>query len=241
MPESLLNTADMVGYAICHRISSHSLLLNERPLPLCARCTGTFLGGMIALTALGLTKGRVGGLPPIPILLTLLGFTALMAVDGLNSYLDLIRIGAPLYRPNNPIRLLTGTLNGLMLGSVLYPLTISTLCKDYLDEPSLGSFKELGVLVLVALGIASLALTGWAAVLLPLALVSAVGVLALLTLVNAVIFAILTRRENRAEGLHDLALPLIAGLVMSLVMVAIIDVVRFALTGTMAGLPGLPF
>jgi len=239
-PAGLLDKADWVGYAICHRIPSHSLLLNKRPLPLCARCTGSYLGAMLALGTFLLTRRRASELPPVPVLLTLLGFTALMGLDGLNSYLTLLPIQESFYRPSNALRLLSGTLNGLMMGSILYPVAMGTLWRNCRPEPVLRNFQELGALVLLALAAVGLALTGWPAILYPLALLSAAGVPVMLTLVNTIMLLILVRRENTAESWRDLILPFLVGLALSLVLIGAIGVVRYALTGTLTGLPGLP-
>ncbi|HEC34484.1 MAG TPA: DUF2085 domain-containing protein, partial [Chloroflexi bacterium] len=48
-PQELLTKVDLVGYAVCHRIPSHSFFVGGRQLPLCARCTGTFLGALTGL------------------------------------------------------------------------------------------------------------------------------------------------------------------------------------------------
>jgi len=46
-PEGLLGKADAIGYAVCHRIDLRSYHIGERPLPLCTRCTGMYLGAML--------------------------------------------------------------------------------------------------------------------------------------------------------------------------------------------------
>ena len=43
-PPGLLGKSDAVGYAVCHRIPSHSFYFGDRPFSLCARCTGQYLG-----------------------------------------------------------------------------------------------------------------------------------------------------------------------------------------------------
>jgi uncharacterized membrane protein len=239
-PAGLWDKADLVGYAICHRIPSHSLLVNGRPLPLCARCSGIFLGAMIALGSFWLRRRRHGGLPPLHIVLVLLGFSAIMALDGLNSYVGLLPFGRSVYAPSNAGRLLTGTLHGLMIGTILYPIAVGTFFSSDQPEPVLKNLPELGVLTATALAAAALALTGWAPVLYALALVGTAGVLTTLTLVNTVMVVVLTHRENAAESWRDLLLPLLVGLALSLVLIATIDVVRYGLTGTLSGLPGLP-
>ena len=46
-PPGLLGKADAIGYAVCHRIDLRSFHLGERALPLCARCSGMYLGAML--------------------------------------------------------------------------------------------------------------------------------------------------------------------------------------------------
>ena len=48
-PGGLLGKADAVGYAVCHRIDLRSFYIGDRQLPLCARCTGMYLGAMLGL------------------------------------------------------------------------------------------------------------------------------------------------------------------------------------------------
>ena len=48
-PAGLLGKADAVGYAVCHRIDLRSFNLGERQMPLCARCTGMYLGAVLGL------------------------------------------------------------------------------------------------------------------------------------------------------------------------------------------------
>ncbi len=241
-PAGLLNKADMVGYAICHRIPSHSLLVGERPLPLCARCTGTYLGAMLALGTFLIARRRATELPPLPVLLTLVSFSVLMAIDGLNSYINLFPGRQGLYEPHNTLRLLTGTLNGLMMGSILYPVATGTFWR-LSDRPPvrvLRGFRELGGLVLLALGVVGLASTGLRIILYPVALISSAGIVVVLTIVITVMVLVLSRRENTAKSWPDLIPALLVGLASSLALIGIVDVMRYALTGVLSGLPGLP-
>ena len=38
--EGILGHADEIGYAVCHQIDLRSFHIGDRPLPLCARCSG---------------------------------------------------------------------------------------------------------------------------------------------------------------------------------------------------------
>ena len=51
-PYDLLGKINLVGFAICHQIPERSFVLGGHQLPLCARCTGTFLGAVLGLAAI---------------------------------------------------------------------------------------------------------------------------------------------------------------------------------------------
>jgi len=234
-PSGLLGKADAVGYAVCHRIDLRSFHLGTRALPLCARCTGMYLGalvGIVGLTALG--RGRHGGFPR-PALLGLMGLAAAAwAVDGLNSYLTLIP-GAPHpYQPNNVLRLVTGTLLGMSLGVVVLAGFNQNAWRAWNPEP-IAAFREAGILLAAAAVVVALVLSGNPLVLYPLALLSAAGVLTVLTLVYAVVAMIVSRRENRADSWSALILPATAGLGAGLLQIALLAAARLALTGTWGG------
>lgn len=103
-PEGILGKADAVGYAVCHRIAARSFTLpGGRPVPLCARCSGTFLGVLVGLLGPVLLFGRrrAGGFPRLGLMVVMLGMTAWWGFDGANSFAHLIpREGIPrLYEP----------------------------------------------------------------------------------------------------------------------------------------------
>ena len=92
-------------------------------MPLCARCTGMFLGATLALLGLWLMgQGRRSRLPSRPLALILGILAILWAVDGVNSFLFTVDTSFALYRPSNAMRLISGMGMGLTLGVVLYPL-----------------------------------------------------------------------------------------------------------------------
>ena len=233
-PGGALGKADALGYAVCHRIDLRSFHLGLRQLPLCARCTGMYLGALLGLAFYAFRHPRAGRYPPRPMLL-LFGILALAwAFDGLNSFLSVIP-GAPhLYTPDNTLRLVTGTGVGLALATLISPAFNQVAWSNWRDEPVLASWKDLGLLLLLAAVIVALVLTGNPLVLYPLALISAAGVLALLTCAYALITIPFLRRTS-ASRWAELTLPLLAALAMSLVQIGAIDLVRFAATGTWDG------
>jgi uncharacterized membrane protein len=239
-PPGLLTKADMVGYAVCHRIPSHSFAFGDRQFPLCARCSGTFLGALTGLLGqvVVLRRRRESEFPPPAILALLVGFILLMGADGLNSYLNLI--GAPyLYEPKQWLRLVTGALNGLALSGILLPMVHFSLWKAPSPDRVIQRWRDLGVLLAMEAGVVALMLTQWPPLLCPLALAGAAGVLTMLSLVNTVLAVMLTGHENQYHGWKRAITPLLVGISLALLQVGLIDLTRYWLTGTLESFPGL--
>ena len=235
-PHGLLGKADAVGYAVCHRIDLRSFHLGERTLPLCSRCTGMYLGSTLAFAYLLIRgRGRAGEFPSRGLMVVLGLLAAAFAVDGVNSYLSFFPGAPQLYSPNNTFRLLTGTGLGLGMGVLVLPGFNQAVWTTWRRERSLSSVLDLALLVVAALGVDLLVLTENPLVLYPLALISSLGVVILLTCVYTMLALLLTGRENKIAGLRQLALPAVAGFTLALVQIAALDVVRYALTGTWNG------
>ncbi|MCD6518573.1 MAG: DUF2085 domain-containing protein [Anaerolineae bacterium] len=54
LPPGYYTTIHFLLSGICHQLPSHSLYLQGHPLPLCARCTGTYLGLVLTFLLLRL-------------------------------------------------------------------------------------------------------------------------------------------------------------------------------------------
>jgi len=241
MPGGLLGAADMIAYGVCHRIASHSLTIGGRQLPLCARCTGTFSGALTGLLgqALVLRRGKASRFPPTAIIVLTALFIATMAADGLNSYISLIPNVPYLYEPRNWLRLLTGSLNGLAMSTLIYPIFNATLWLAPTQERTIRDMRDLTILLILGLAVAVIILTGWPQLLYPIALTSVAGILVLLTAINTMIFTMIIQRENVIENWRQAIVPVLAGLTISLFQIGVIDLLRFALTGTLNGIPTL--
>jgi uncharacterized membrane protein len=233
-PAGLLGKADAIGYAVCHRIDLRSFHLGDRTLPLCARCTGMYLGAMLALGYQSLF-GRRSGAPPAGVLVALALFGLAFVVDGVNSFLSLIPGVPHLYSPQNWLRLLTGTGMGIVIGAALYPAFNQSVWEKPDNRSALDSWKKLAVLVAFALLIDLLVLTENPLILYPLALISAAGVLVILTMVYCMVWIIILRGENRFQSIRQLALPLLGGFGLALLQIALLDWGRFLFTGTWDG------
>lgn len=236
-PHDLLDKADRAAYAVCHRLVDHSFVIDGRPLPLCARCSGTYLGAFAGLAVLAIRgRGKAGRFPSRPQLLVLAAFMVAWAVDGTNSFLALM--GWPhLYEPSNLLRLVTGTLEGIAIAAVLLPALNLTLWRKPNPARSVGSWRDLAWL-LAGSGVVILAVSSERdALLLPLALLSGAMIPALLGVLNAMLYLAGAHREGRAEHWREVVAPLLIGLAFALGEIALIGIAREALTARF----GLPF
>jgi uncharacterized membrane protein len=234
-PSAPLKKAHLLGYSICHQIPERSFFLGGRHLPLCARCTGTYLGIAIGFaTAALLGRARASQMPSRGMLIALILSIGVMGVDGLNSYLGLVGFTPPLYTPQNWLRAATGTLNGIALSMIVLPVFNQTLWEHPRPERALrNGWELLGMAATGGLAIALLQTEpSW--LLYPMALLSAGGVLWMLTLINGMILLIIFRLDAQAQTWRDAAFPLLMGLIATLVELTTIGVLRYALTGTLS-------
>lgn len=233
-PLAPLEKADLIGYAICHQIPDRSFHFGGCQAPLCARCTGTYLGVAIGFAAIALLRRwRAGEMLSTPMVVVMVSFIAIMGIDGLNSYLSLFGTMPTLYTPQNWLRAATGSLNGIALSMIVWPVFNFTLWRNPQAVRPLRSVRELlGVLAADALIIAVVSSEpAWLHY--PVALLGVAGVLWMLTLVNSMILLILTRRESRAETWRDALVPLSLGLVTALIELTAMGTLRYLLTGTL--------
>ncbi|MFZ0546874.1 MAG: DUF2085 domain-containing protein [Candidatus Promineifilaceae bacterium] len=235
-----LGVLDYAGYAICHRITDHSLSIAGRQMPLCARCTGMYLGVVLSIVVLGLAgRYKWAQLPPAKVMGVLIGFIALMGIDGINSYSFFFPDFPHLYQPQNWLRLLTGMGTGLAMGVFIFPALAQTLWRDFKWQPALSGFRELFWLVVLALIVVLLVLSNQPILLYVLGVISAVGVVGILTIINTMVLLLATRRDARSTAWRQAAVPLMIGLLLAVTEIAAVSYFRFSLTGTMTGFPGI--
>jgi uncharacterized membrane protein len=234
-PAGLLGKADALGYAVCHRIDLRSFHLGDRAVPLCARCSGMYLGAVLGLLYQAGSGRRRGGFPPWRVAIVLGGLALAFSLDGVNSYLHFFP-GAPvLYEPQNWLRLATGMGLGVGIAAVLYPAFQQTIWADWEARPALGDLRSLASLLILAVFLVGIVLTENPLVLYPLALISAGGVLLVLALIYTLIWVVVLRQENRFQRWPAVGLPLLGGFGLAMLQIALIDLGRYALTGTWRG------
>lgn len=233
-PAGLLGKMDAIGYAVCHRIDARSFHLGERQIPLCARCSGMYLGALLALF-FQLPLAPRSGLPTRKVALVLLLFLVAFGVDGINSYLQIIPNAPRLYEASNPLRLLTGSMLGVGLMAVLLPTFRQVVWAEPDPAPVLHSWKQVAGLISLALLIDLLVLWENPLLLYPLAILSTLTVPLILGMVYTILLISLLKRENTFRHWRDLWWILIAGGGMALLQLALVDWLRYALTGTWGG------
>jgi uncharacterized membrane protein len=233
-PPGLLGKADAIAYAVCHRIASRSFLIGDRQTPLCARCTGMYLGALLGIGYLA-RRGKMAGMPSLKVSIVLGLFVLAFAVDGGNSYLHFFPNAPALYQPENWLRLITGTGVGLGIAAVLVPVFNQVVWQTFENPPALQGWRDFLPLV----GLAALVdLAVWnenPLILYPLALLSAFGIVLILAMVYTIVWLMLTKKENRITRFQDLLYPALAGLLTAMLQIFVLDIGRLWLTGTWGG------
>jgi len=233
-PDGLMGKADAIGYSVCHRIDTHSFFIGSRQLPLCARCSGMYLGMLASLIYL-LRVGRRTGFPVLKISLPLSLLFLTFGIDGLNSFAGFIPSAPTLYAPTNFLRLVTGAGLGMLVPMFLLPVFHQTLWDTTIDHPVLEKWRQvlplIAIVFLAALGVFS----EIPALLYPLALLSALTVPLILGVCYSLIWIIIFRKENTYASLKQAWMPLLAGLFTALLQIGVIDLLRYQFTGTWAG------
>lgn len=238
LPKEALRIFDVVGYAVCHRIPTRSFFIAGTQLPVCARDTGMFSAALLGLVMFVATlHTRASLFPRRPILFVFALAFALWAFDGFNSYFLLATGRTLFYMPQNWLRLVTGALMGASLSAFVAALFNQAVWRDATNIATVAGWRDVAKLAGVAALVIAIVL--WQPDFLygPIALVSALGVVTLLTIVNGLLVLIVLKQHGQVQHWRELAVPLFAGLVLTLIQVIAIDWLRATLTAGM----GLPF
>jgi uncharacterized membrane protein len=245
-PPGFLGKLDAIAYAVCHRIAERSFHIGNIQLPLCARCTGMYLGAVTGLVFQSIRGGKRSKVPGWGIIAVLVVFLVAFGIDGANSYLYLLKQVRPgilphipnIYLPNNTLRLLTGSGMGLGIAAMLFPAFNQSIWSDCDDaHAGLAGWKAFGLLVGIQVVFDLLVLTQSPIVLYPVAIISVLGVVLLLTMVYTIVWVMITGQENKYTKIRQLWLPILAGFTITMIQTFGIDMLRFWLTGTWGGFP----
>jgi uncharacterized membrane protein len=229
-PHGLLDKADRAAFAVCHRIPERTFTVAGRPLPLCARCSGAYLGAVAALALLALRgRGRASILPAPKYLVVFGIFLAAWAMDGLNSFLTFFPGFPHLYEPHNLMRLATGILEGLAIAALALPAFNRSCWVEIRPMRSVSSWQDIAWMLTGGSLVAGLISSELPFLLYPLAFLSGLAVVLLLGVVNSIFVLLILRREGQMTGWRQAALPLLLGLSLAMIELAFVGLAREAL------------
>jgi len=233
-PHGLEGKLEAIGYAVCHQIVSHTLEIGGKLLPLCARCTGMYLGTLLGLSILK-SNQRLSGKPSTAKIVVLAGFMFVFTVDGVNSMLASFFSVSPLYTPVNWLRLGTGLLMGVVLANILMPLWNQTLWKQSDPRPVLQNWKQFALLMLCIIVVGVLVWLNIPMLYYPIAILSTGTVLVILGMVYSLLWSIILNKENTLEKLKDGITFYLLGVTCAIVQIGLMDLIRLSLTGSWSG------
>lgn len=217
-------------YAVVHGICAqqHNIFLGNLQFPLCARNSGIYMSFLLTTAYIWLIgRRRAGRVPPWAISLALLGFVALMAVDGFNSLF--VDLGLPtLYQPRNWLRTLTGMGMGVSVAVLMHLILTLTLRKDVDDrQPVLQNWRELGGILLVNLLVLAAIFGNLGLLFWPLAFIAFFGITGVLYLVCLLLISLVLGYEGSVTDLRQLARPATLAIFPTIIMLGLMSYGRF--------------
>jgi uncharacterized membrane protein len=244
IPGDLDYKLDALGFGVCHQIPSHSFTIAGHQLPLCARCTGIYLSALSALVLLAILRRRASRFPARHIIAVFGVFFGAMVLDGINSTLQ--AFGSGFWDSGNLLRIFTGTLAGVSVAFMFYPVFNMSLWhpdvaerEHVIEQP----FELVGYMVAAGILVA-LVLDGGDWLYYPLSFLSVIGMMALLTMANTIIVLIFTRREGVARTFSAALTPILVGVLITLIELTLLAWGRASLAPYLAnnnlGLPLVP-
>jgi len=217
-------------FAVVHGVcaQAHTVDIAGLRLPLCARNTGIYSGFLVTvLYLLALGRRRAAKLPPWPILIVLLAFVVIMAVDGFNSMA--VDMFLPhLYTPRNELRTLTGIGTGVAMAVLIFLILNLSLRRDPDTEQRIvGSWLELGGallanFLLLAAMYGNVGLMFW-----PIAISAWLGITGVLYSVNVLLTALFMGYEGKVTRAIQLARPATVALLFTLFELGALSAARF--------------
>lgn len=223
-----------IGYAVCHQLESHTLDFQGRLLPLCARCTGMYLGTLISLTLLQKRK-HAAGVPSKKLQAILVLFLMAFIIDGVNSTLGFFSSIPQLYPPNNWLRLITGLMMGMVIANLLLVLWHQTWWKQTSALPALTGWIHFAIIAAVNSLAGVLVWLRVPFLYYPVAIFSTLTIVILLTMIYCLIWIIIFKKENSFETYGEGLRFLLAGLATAVIQIGLLDLLRYSFTGTWQG------
>lgn len=218
----LENALMWLGFGLCHQLPERSFFGGGLQVPVCARDEGIYIGFVVALLVVAFFERggrRSSGPPPWWVLVSLVGFLGIMALDGLTSY-------GGLRETTNEIRLITGLMSGVAISVFTVPLVNGQLWRAPGQGKVLGRPREF--FALLGVMVATYAVILWVLPFMGIVhpLLVALCILATFTTVLLVIVCLVPRFERRAQRLRDAWLPILIAFVAALALLAAATALR---------------
>jgi len=221
----------LVGQACCAQSTTRTLSIGGQLMPLDARDAGIYLSFLFCLLWTVLVRrSRCALLPPWPLTALLLGLLGAMVLDGFNSSAQSHGLHG-LYESSNVLRVVTGAGAGLALVLLVLPLANQVVRREPELEAIVDDYLDLVVYVILAVIVVSLLLASRAWLYYPLSVLASAGVVIGWSGPNALVVAVATRREHKVVTRGDTARLLLAGMVLALLEMGVIDLVRHSTGG----------
>ncbi len=230
-PWSLYDKLWAIAYGICPQRPGHSLFFGGVQMPIEAREGGLFGGFLLAVIYL-IIIGRGGAwqLPSRKMLVILIGFIAVMGVDGINAVAYDLYLPTP-YVPNLYLRLGIGLLTGLALAGILVPIFNQSIWRKSNATVSLSGWRD----VLPALSLFAIfwivGLSGWKPFLYPISILAIFGQVMLMVSLGAMTASILLRREGQVRNFTELAPLILVALIIVAAGLGMASAARLTLYG----------
>jgi uncharacterized membrane protein len=224
-PHGLYEKAFAVGSSVCHQIPSHSYETSGIQFPLCARCSGLYLGSFIGL-AYYFTQGKRKAFPKKGFIILLIFLFFIWAADGVNSFLTDFLNKTLLYETTNITRLVTGFGMGLVMSTALLTLFNLTVWQDGVNQPLLRRPIQVAAYATASTLGAWILLSANANFFRLFAYISIGTVLVIITLLYALFWIILLKKENSFTKWRSLGLFLTAGFASAMLQITLLTMLR---------------
>jgi uncharacterized membrane protein len=229
-PGSCYSKSMAIGASVCHQLPTHSYIRDDIQFPLCARCSGLYLGCFIGILYY-LTQGKKAGLPAKGYLILLGVLTFAWGGDGTNSFISDILNRPFLYTTNNITRLVTGFGMGLVLSTALITLFNLTIWKAPLKQSLLHSPWQVSAYAGASALMGLLLVFTGKTIFLSLASIAILMVVLVISMLYTIFWVIVIRHENSFEQPIQLWLFMLAGFATAVLQITLMTGLRGWLLG----------
>jgi len=219
-----------IGSSVCHQIPSHSFFNHDQQFPLCARCSGLYLGSFMGLIYF-FSQGRKKGIPSRGYLILLAALSAAWAGDGLNSLISDFVKRPFLYETTNFTRLVTGFGMGFVMSVTLVTLFNAISWKSSLNQPLVQHLWQIVAYAVASTMLGLLLVNSDGFIFQSLASFSILTVMLILTMLYTIFWIILFRKENSFQRIVDISLFFLAGFASAIAQVQLLNLLRSSILG----------